>query len=154
MGCPHGLSTWTIQTFRLLGGETTGKTGVLRPGEDAFALVLARLWILAPPCSVLRHEDAVCYTGMRWCCGAYPQIGPPTLTAEQLAEKKREEAELIAAQLAKPSYWDEVALTSPTPRRSRRPWPTPCWSTRRGWRGSPTRVAYCRGARTCRAARG
>ena len=32
----------------------------------------------------------------------------PPLTAEQLAEKKKEEAELIAAQLAKPSYWDEV----------------------------------------------
>ena len=50
---------------------------------------------------------------MRWCCG-YPSIAPassveraePPLTAEQLAEKKKEEAELIAAQLAKPSKWD------------------------------------------------
>ena len=50
---------------------------------------------------------------MRWCCG-YPSIAPassveraePPLTAEQLAEKKKEEAELIAAQLAEPSKWD------------------------------------------------
>ena len=45
---------------------------------------------------------------MRWCCGA-SSIEPagPRLTAEQLAEK-RKEAEGIAAQLAKPSKWDEV----------------------------------------------
>ena len=73
---------------------------------------------------------------MRWCCG-YPSIAPassvepaeppliteqraekkneaePPLTAEQLAEKKQEEAELIAAQLAKPSYWDEVGPDKP-----------------------------------------
>ena len=56
---------------------------------------------------------------MRWCCGAYPAIAPassieaaePPLTAEQLA--KKEEAELIAAQLAKPSYWDEVGDKKP-----------------------------------------
>merc|ERR1711965_1064361 len=57
---------------------------------------------------------------MPWCCG-YPSIAPassvepadPPLTAEQLAEKKKEEAELIAAQLAKPSYWDEVGPGKP-----------------------------------------
>ena len=51
---------------------------------------------------------------MRWCCGA-SSIAPadPPLTAEQLAEKKKEEAELIAAQLAKPSYWDEVGPGKP-----------------------------------------
>ena len=50
---------------------------------------------------------------MRWCCGA-SSIEPaePPLTAEQLAEKQ-EEAELIAAQLAKPSYWDEVGPGKP-----------------------------------------
>ena len=65
---------------------------------------------------------------MRWCCGA-SSIEPaepltaeqlteeknaaePPLTAEQLA-KKKEEAELIAAQLAKPSYWDEVGPDKP-----------------------------------------
>jgi len=50
---------------------------------------------------------------MRWCCGA-SSIAPadPPLTAEQLAEKK-EEAELIAAQLAEPSYWDEVGVGMP-----------------------------------------
>jgi len=65
---------------------------------------------------------------MRWCCGA-SSIEPaepltaeqlaekqneaePPLTAEQLAEKKKE-AELIAAQLAKPSYWDEVGPDKP-----------------------------------------
>ena len=52
-------------------------------------------------------EPLVCYIAMRWCCGGYPSIAPAEpLTAEQLAEKKQEEAELIAAQLAKPSYWD------------------------------------------------
>ena len=66
---------------------------------------------------------------MRWCCGA-SSIEPaepltaeqpaekqkeaePSLTAEQLAEKKQKEAELIAAQLAKPSYWDAVGPNSP-----------------------------------------
>ena len=50
---------------------------------------------------------------MRWCCGASP-IAPadPPLTAEQLAEKQKE-AERIAAQLAKPSYWDEVGPNKP-----------------------------------------
>ena len=45
---------------------------------------------------------------MRWCCGA-ASIWPagPRLTAKQLAKKKKE-AEVIAAQLAKPSYWDEL----------------------------------------------
>ena len=52
---------------------------------------------------------------MPWCCGASPvePAGPaPPLTAEQLAEK-RKEAEVIAAQLAKPSYWDEVGPENP-----------------------------------------
>ena len=51
---------------------------------------------------------------MRWCCGAssIAPAGLPTLTAKQLA-KKKEEAELIAAQLAKPSYWDEVGPGKP-----------------------------------------
>ena len=51
---------------------------------------------------------------MRWCCGAssIAPAGPPTLTAKQLARKKKE-AERIAAQLAKPSYWDEVGPYSP-----------------------------------------
>ena len=52
---------------------------------------------------------------MRWCCGASPvePAGPaPPLTAEQLAEK-RTEAEVIAAQLAKPSKWDEVGTYKP-----------------------------------------
>ena len=44
---------------------------------------------------------------MRWCCGV-SSIEPagPRLTAEQLAEKKKE-ADVIAAQLAKPgtSIW-------------------------------------------------
>ena len=50
---------------------------------------------------------------MRWCCGA-SSIAPadPPLTAEQLT-KKQEEAEQIAAQLAKPSYWDEVGDRKP-----------------------------------------
>ena len=51
---------------------------------------------------------------MRWCCGAssVEPAGPALpLTAEQLAEKKQE-AEVIAAQLAKPSYWDEVGISS------------------------------------------
>ena len=52
---------------------------------------------------------------MRWCCGAssIEPAGPaPPLTAKQLAKKKKE-AELIAAQLAKPSSWDEVGGTKP-----------------------------------------
>ena len=52
---------------------------------------------------------------MRWCCGvsSIEPAGPALpLTAEQLAEK-REEAEVIAAQLAKPSYWDEVGTNKP-----------------------------------------
>ena len=52
---------------------------------------------------------------MRWCCGV-SSIEPPgpvlPLTAKQLAKKKKE-AELIAAQLAKPSYWDEVGPGNP-----------------------------------------
>ena len=50
---------------------------------------------------------------MRWCCGAPNAPAGPRLTAEQLAEKKKEEAEVIAAQLAKPSYWDEVGPDAP-----------------------------------------
>ena len=51
---------------------------------------------------------------MRWCCGASPvaPAGPPTLTAKQLARKKKE-ANLIVKQLRKPSYWDEVGYRSP-----------------------------------------
>ena len=52
---------------------------------------------------------------MRWCCGAssIEPAGPaPPLTAKQLAKKKKE-AEVIAAQLAKPSYWDEVGFGNP-----------------------------------------
>ena len=50
---------------------------------------------------------------MRWCCGA-SSIAPaaPQLNAKQLA-KKEKEAERIAAQLAKPSYWDEVGPNKP-----------------------------------------
>ena len=50
---------------------------------------------------------------MRWCCGA-SSIAPagPRLTSKQLT-KKKEEAEIIAAQLAKPSYWDEVGNRKP-----------------------------------------
>ena len=50
---------------------------------------------------------------MRWCCGA-SSIAPagPRLTAKQLT-KKKEEAELIATQLAEPSYWDEVGHDKP-----------------------------------------
>ena len=46
---------------------------------------------------------------MRWCCGAssIEPAGPALpLTAKQLVEKKNE-AGVIAAQLAKPSSWDE-----------------------------------------------
>ena len=50
---------------------------------------------------------------MRWCCGASSIEPAEPLTAEQVAEKKKEEAELIAAQLAKPSYWDEVGPGKP-----------------------------------------
>ena len=53
---------------------------------------------------------------MRWCCGvsSIEPAGPaPPLTAEQLVEKKKKEAELIAAQLTKPSYWDEVGPLKP-----------------------------------------
>ena len=55
----------------------------------------------------------VCYIAMRWCCGA-SSIAPagPRLTSKQLT-KKKEEAEIIAAQLAKPSYWDEVGPDKP-----------------------------------------
>ena len=50
---------------------------------------------------------------MRWCCGASPNASAgPRLTAKQLA-KKRKEAEVIAAQLAEPSYWDEVGPDKP-----------------------------------------
>ena len=55
----------------------------------------------------------VCSIGMRWCCGASSIEPAEPLTAEQLAEKKQEEVELIAAQLAKPSYWDEVGIGKP-----------------------------------------
>ena len=74
--------------------------------------------VVADYTPLLRHEVAsasfVCYIGMRWCCGAssIAPAGPPTLTAKQLARKKKE-AERIAAQLAKPSYWDEVGPRSP-----------------------------------------
>ena len=52
---------------------------------------------------------------MRWCCGAssVEPAGPALpLTAEQLAEK-RKESEVIAAQLDKRSYWDEVGFLKP-----------------------------------------
>ena len=52
---------------------------------------------------------------MRWCCGAssIEPFGPASpLTAKQLAKKKKE-AKLIANQLAKPSYWDEVGPEKP-----------------------------------------
>ena len=52
---------------------------------------------------------------MRLCCGAssIEPAGPaPPLTAEQLAEKEKE-AEVIAAQLAEPSYWDGVGPFDP-----------------------------------------
>ena len=51
---------------------------------------------------------------MRWCCGAssIAPAGSSTLTARQRAKKKKE-AERIAAQLAKPSYWDEVGPEKP-----------------------------------------
>ena len=52
---------------------------------------------------------------MPWCCGAssiWPAGPALPLTAEQLAEK-RKESEVIAAQLAKPSYWDEVGPYKP-----------------------------------------
>ena len=51
---------------------------------------------------------------MRWCCGASPvaPAGPPTLTAKQLARKKKE-AKSIVKQLRKPSYWDEVGPNKP-----------------------------------------
>ena len=57
----------------------------------------------------------VCYIAMRWCCGASPiaPAGPPTLTAEQQAKKKKQEAKSIAKQLRKPSYWDGVGPRSP-----------------------------------------
>ena len=52
---------------------------------------------------------------MRWCCGAssIAPAGPPTLTAEQRAKKKKQEAKSIVKQLRKPSYWDEVGPRSP-----------------------------------------
>ena len=65
---------------------------------------------------------------MRWCCGASSIEPAEPLTAEQLAEEKneavppltveqlaekQEEAELIAAQLAEPSKWDEVGPNKP-----------------------------------------
>ena len=52
---------------------------------------------------------------MRWCCGAssIAPAGPPTLTAEQRAKKKKQEAKSIVKQLRKPSYWDEVGLNKP-----------------------------------------
>ena len=51
---------------------------------------------------------------MRWCCGAssIAPAGSSTLTARQRARKKKE-AERIAAQLAEPSYWDEVGPMKP-----------------------------------------
>ena len=52
---------------------------------------------------------------MRWCCGASP-IAPArssTLTAKQLAKKKKQEAKSIVKQLRKPSYWDEVGPHKP-----------------------------------------
>ena len=51
---------------------------------------------------------------MRWCCGAssIAPAGPPTLTAKQLARKKKE-AKSIVKQLRKPSYWDEVGPDKP-----------------------------------------
>ena len=66
-----------------------------------------------------RGRLLVCYIAMRWCCGASSiqpasSIEPadPPLTADQLAEKQKE-AEVIAAQLAKPSYWDEMGPNKP-----------------------------------------
>ena len=52
---------------------------------------------------------------MRWCCGAssIAPAGPPTLTAKQLARKKKQEAKSIVKQLRKPSYWDEVGPFKP-----------------------------------------
>ena len=51
---------------------------------------------------------------MRWCCGASPiaPAGSSTLTAKQLARKKKE-AKSIVKQLAKPSYWDKVGWGKP-----------------------------------------
>ena len=52
---------------------------------------------------------------MGWSCVAscIEPFGPASpLTAKQLA-KKKQEAEVIAAQLAKPSYWDEVGTDEP-----------------------------------------
>ena len=51
---------------------------------------------------------------MRWCCGAssIAPAGSSTLTAKQLAKKKKE-AKSIVKQLAKPSKWDEVGPYKP-----------------------------------------
>ena len=49
--------------------------------------------------------------------------------------------------------WPSPPTGTETPRRSRRRWPTPCWSMRRGWCGSRRSAACCHGARTCRPAR-
>ena len=74
---------------------------------------IARLEFPLTSRAVLAHPRIVCYIAMRWCCGASSIEPAEPLTAEQLAEKKKEEAELIAAQLAKPSYWDEVGPNKP-----------------------------------------
>ena len=51
---------------------------------------------------------------MRWCCGAssIAPAGSSTLTAKQLARKKKE-AKSIVKQLRKPSYWDKVGPDMP-----------------------------------------
>ena len=51
---------------------------------------------------------------MRWCCGAssIAPAGSSTLTAKQLARKKKE-AKSIVKQLRKPSYWDKVGPDKP-----------------------------------------
>ena len=51
---------------------------------------------------------------MRWCCGAssIAPAGSSTLTAKQLARKKKE-AKSIVKQLRKPSYWDQVGPNKP-----------------------------------------
>ena len=94
------------------------------------ALRLSRVPYFSHTSECHTGEPSSVYIAMRWCCGASsiePAEPPltaeqlaeknneaePPLTAEQLAEKKQEEPELIAAQLAEPSYWDEVGPNKP-----------------------------------------